>query len=133
MTEQVEQAPAAMPEVEVQFRGRAVWVRMPRPEALLIWQRTLTKLESGPAGGWTGSTVMVALERLRKIIDSILVNEVDKTWIDDEFLDGTMVFQDLVPLVNLAVEKFAELSEQATPNRAARRAKPAKKARRKAS
>lgn len=135
MTEQVtEQAAPEMPEASVPFRGREVWVRMPRPEQLLVWQRTLDKLQNaGPDTNWTASTVMVALERLRKIVDSILVNEADKTWIDDQFLEGTMQFTELVPLVNLTAEKFAEMAEQEAPNRAARRAKKSgKKAARKA-
>jgi hypothetical protein len=131
MTEQaIEQTPAAepLPEVPLQFRGREIWARMPRPEQLLVWQRTLDKLQNaGPDTNWTASTVMVALERLRKIVDSILVNEADKTWIDDQFLEGSMEFKDLVPLINGVAEKFAELAAEAAPNREARRAKKAGK------
>ena len=126
--------PVEIPEREITFLGRQVWVKMPRPEQLLVWRRTLTQLQGvDPNTGWTADSVMAAMERLRKIVDSILANKADVEWIDDLFLDGTLTFQGLVPIINLTVQAYADAAEQ-EGNRETRRAAkkaPAKKATRK--
>lgn len=124
MTEQQETTePVVQPELPVTLKGREMFVRMPKPEQLLVWQRTvgmLTTMQTGTS--WTGSEVMAALERCRKIIDSILVNKADVIWIDDQFLEGTLEFRDLMPFITHVVEKFAEASVNEAPNREAKRA-----------
>ena len=66
MTEQTEAAtPVATPELEIEFEGRQIWVRMPSPEQLLVWKRTLTQLQGADVTGWNGEQVMKALERTR--------------------------------------------------------------------
>lgn len=124
---------AERPEAEIDFQGRKMFVRMLRPEQILVWQRTLSQLEKADASDWNATQVMSALERLRKIIDSMVANSTDVDWIDDEMLAGRLTFQQASKIVTLAVEKFAEI-EAANGNRETRRAaaKPAKKATRKA-
>jgi hypothetical protein len=134
MTEPIEvpeaSAPATMPpEKEIDFQGRTMWVRIPRPEALLVWKRTLKKLQDVETGDWGGDEVMAALERTRKIIDSLLVNEVDKDWLDDEMLDSRIGLIETAQIINLTVEAYAADDNRET-RRAAKRA-PAKKATRK--
>jgi hypothetical protein len=128
-------APDLPPELEIPFLDRKIWVRMPKPEQLLVWRRTLTQLQGvDPKTGWTADSVMAALERLRKIIDGLLVNPSDVAWLDDLFLDGKLDFQGTVPIINLTVEAFADAAEKEgnrETRRAAKRAVPAKKARRK--
>lgn len=135
-------APAAdeevtIPEVEVQFQGRDIWTHMPTPEQLLVWDRTVRSLtEAPPNASWTGSQVMRALDRLRRIVDTILVNKADIEWLDDQFLDGKLTFKSLAPFIAQVVDAFADAAEEAnaTSNRAAKRAAkkaPAKKAARK--
>ena len=139
MTTEQAAAPAddeeiTVPEVEVQFMGRTIWTHMPSPEQLLVWDRTVRNLtEAPPDETWTGSQVMKSLDRLRRIVDTILVNKADVEWMDDQFLDGTLTFKGLAPFIALVVDAFADAAEEAnaTSNRAARRAKPAKKATRK--
>lgn len=128
------------PEVEVQFQGRGIWTRMPTPEQLLVWDRTVRNLtEAPPDASWTSSQVMKALDRLRRIVDTILVNRADIDWLDDQFLDGKLRFKDLAPFIALVVDAFADAAEEAnaTSNRAAKRAAkkapPKKAARKKAS
>jgi hypothetical protein len=142
MTTEQAAAPAAdeevtIPEVEITFQGRSIWTRMPTPEQLLVWDRTVRSLtEAPPDASWTGSQVMKSLDRLRRIVDTILVNRADVEWLDDEFLDGKLTFKDLAPMIALVVDGFADAAEQAnaTSNRAAKRAaaKPKKAARKKA-
>lgn len=146
-TEQVEgeAAPEVPLELEIPFVfqdaygdggeiRRTMWVRMPRPEQLLVWQRTVDKLTDAPiTASWTGTEVMTALERLRKIVDSLVVNKADVAWIDDRFLDGSLTFQTLSPFITKTVSAFQQAAAE-TGNREERRAgvkKATKKAARK--
>jgi hypothetical protein len=138
MTEQPEATEATTatlpPEQEIEFAGRKLWVRMPSPEQLLVWKRTLRQLQSAEVQDWNGEQVMKALERTRNIIDSLLVHDTDKEWLDDEFLAGTIGLRDTAQIINGTVDAFT-LAAQEEGNRADRRAAkkaPAKKAARKA-
>jgi hypothetical protein len=119
-----------MPQRPIDFHGREIWVTMPDPNKLVVWQRTLERLQKAHVQDWNGAQVMAALERVRHLIDSILVHETDSEWIDDEMLAGRLDFQKLVPMVTMAVAAFQDEPN----NRADRRAKKAtaKKAARKA-
>lgn len=132
MTEQTE-APAddGILEREITFRDRAIWVRMPAPEQILVWKRTLKQLQAADIQGWNGEQVMAALERTRLIIDSVLLHQIDKDWLDDEMLAGTLKLQETSQIILLAVEAFNAPENRADRRAAAKRA-PAKKASRKA-
>ncbi len=128
------EAVTAMPELEIEFQGRMVWVKMPSPEQLLVWKRTLKQLQGADVQGWNGEQVMKALERTRLIIDSLLVHEVDKEWLDDEMLAGTITLMDTAGIINGTVKAFADAAEAGgnrETRRAAAKAGPAKKAARK--
>jgi hypothetical protein len=139
MTEPNSTDPAAetaetIPEQEIEFAGRTLWVKMPSPEQLLVWKRTLRKLQGAEVQGWNGEQVMAALERTRSIIDSVLAHDVDKDWLDDEMLAGRVGLKDTAQIINATVDAFATAAE-AEGNRETRRAAakkaPAKKATRK--
>jgi hypothetical protein len=135
MTDQ-EEAALAVPEVPVMFLGREIYARMPTPEQLLVWQRTVKRLQEAPTNAsWTGSEVMTALERLLKIINSLMANKTDVEWLDDQFLTGGVNFRTLTPFITLVIEAFAKVAEEEEGNREDRRTAakktPAKKAARK--
>lgn len=121
-------------ELPVTLLDREIFCRMPSPEQLLVWQRTVKRLTEAPIdASWTGSEVMSALERLRKIIDSLMVNRADVDWLDDQFLEERVTFKELAPFITDVTEAFAKAAEEGG-NRADRRAAakaPAKKAARK--
>jgi hypothetical protein len=137
MVEQDETPPVdtvAAPELPITFKGREIWVHMPTPEQLLVWKRTLVRLQGAQVEGWNGEQVMRALERTRMIIDSVMVNDVDKEWLDDEMLAGTIGLMDTAQIITMTAEAYADAAE-AESNRETRRATvktPAKKAARKA-
>jgi hypothetical protein len=118
-------APNVMPEQEITFMGRKLWVRMPSPEQLLVWRRTLRQLQEAETKDWNAEQVMIALERTRKIIDSVLVNKADVTWLDDEMLEGNIDLTGTAKIINMTVETFADAAAE-EGNRETRRA--AKKA-----
>lgn len=127
-----DEAPVELP---VMFMGREIYSRFPSPEQLIVWQRTIKRLETAPMdASWTGSEVMAALERLRKIVDTLMVNRADVDWLDDQFLDETVTFKSLAPFITDVVTAFQEFAA-AQGTRAEKRAAkktPAKKATRKA-
>lgn len=126
---------AAPVELPVMFMGREIFSRFPSPEQLIVWQRTIKRLQGvDESASWTGSEVMAALERLRKIVDTLIVNRADVDWLDDQFLDETVTFQTLAPFITAVVtafQEFAEANGTRAEKRAAKKA-PAKKAARKA-
>ncbi len=125
--------PTPPPEREVELLGRKIFVRFPSPEQLMVWQRTLTKLQGADVDGWNATQVMAALERMRKIIDSLIANPTDVDWLDDQMLEGTIGLRELIPFFTDTVKTFAD-EAVAEGNRETRRAaaKPAKKAARRA-
>lgn len=120
----------ASPELPITFQGREIYVRMPTPDQLVVWQRTVRMLQREDLD-WTADTVMTALDRSRRIIGSLFVSEKDNDWLDDEMLDGRVGLKDTAQIIQLTVEAFADAAKQGG-NRATRRA-PAKKAAKKAS
>lgn len=135
MTEPSTDPETFIPELPIQFEGREIYVRLPRPEQLLVWQRTVRQLQKADTASFTGTEAMQALERARRIIDSVLANQADKDWLDDELLDGTFGLREASQIITMTVEAYAEAA-QADGNRetkrAAKKAAPKKAARKKA-
>ncbi len=122
------------PELDITFRDRQIWVKMPSPEQILVWKRTLKQLQGAEVSGWNGDQVMKALERSRLIIDSVIAHEPDKDWLDEEMLAGNIGLMESAQIINMALERFAEAAQE-NGNREDRRQaakKTAKKATRKA-
>jgi hypothetical protein len=128
MTEPTEDT--QVPEREITFHDRQIWVKPPKPEQLLVWQRTLKRLQQ-PGLTWTGESVMAALERLRLIIDSVILNQVDKDWLDDQMLAGNLEMKDTSEIVHLTIDAFGQPTNRAERRTTAKKAAPAKKAVRK--
>ena len=119
--------PDVMPEREIDFQGRKMWVRMPSIEQSLVWKRTLGRLQEisdQDSTNWNGEQIISAIARARKLIDSLLVHEVDREWLDDQMLDRKVGMIEVASIIQKATEAFA-----ADGNRETRRA--AKKATRK--
>lgn len=128
MTEHAEQGQGSsaeqMPTTEIKFAGRMMAVRAPDPGQMLVWKRTLTRLQEANVTEWTGAQVLNALERLRIIIDSLLLDEADKDWLDDQLLRNKIGFKDLGQIPTLAAEAVSKLT---APNNRAERRDAAKK------
>jgi hypothetical protein len=118
------------PEREIEFMGRQIWVRMPRPEQVLVWRRTIAQLQKADSN-WNGEQVLAALERTRKIIDSVMANRSDIDWLDDEMLEGTVGLQETTQIVLKALAAFGEDENRSDRRAAAKKAAPVKKAARK--
>ncbi len=102
-----------MPETSIPFLGREIWVRFPRPEQIMVWNRTVKTLTEVPEGTeWTAPAVMKALERCRAIVDSLIMNQVDIDWLDDEMLAGRIGFTQVAPFITAVLDKFQSLAAE---------------------
>lgn len=125
MTEQTEiPAEIERPTREIPFRDRSFMLRMPTPEQLLVWQRTVKQLQGADTASWDGNEVMRALERARKIIDSLLSDPRDIEWLDDEMLAGNLGLREVAPIILDALKAFQDGADEKTDpvNREERRA-----------
>lgn len=121
MTDQTGPAPEQPPELPIKFRDRELWVRMPTPEQLLVWRRTLKRIQESDASGWNAEQIMIALERSRRVVDTLFVHPQDVEWLDDEMLSGTVTMKHTAEIIQMTVEAFASAAE-AEGNREDRRA-----------
>jgi hypothetical protein len=121
VTEKTEAPAEAGSEQLITFRGREIWTRLPSPEQILVWKRVLHRLQELDDTELTGEALITALDRGRRVIDTLIVNRADKDWLDDQFLDGELTFQDIAPLPTIVAEAFAA-AQAAEGNRETRRA-----------
>lgn len=117
----------AWPEGTITFRGRKIRVAMPSPEQVMVWQRTLAKLENAKTSDWTGKEVMAALERTRMIIDAIIKDPADVDWLDDEMLAGRVGMKDASEILLEAQKAFMKPAKKAPAKKAAAKKAPAKR------
>jgi hypothetical protein len=86
------------------FAGRDLRVVMPRPEQLAIWQRTLSRLGGGDLSTMSGAEVGQLINRSIRIIETVLADEVDREWLEDQLLDGAMTLADAASIVTAALK-----------------------------
>lgn len=126
------EAPEAveMPVLPITFRERELYVTMPTPSQLAVWRRILVRLQNTPESSWTADSVVDALAKLHTIVDTILVEQTDKNWLEDELLNGRLDFPGLAPIITMATEAFQEAAakEGNREDRRAAKKTPAKKA-----
>jgi hypothetical protein len=121
-------APAAgetvvVPLKTVTLKGRTIEVRRPTDEQLFAWDHILRRMEA------IGSNIQ-NLEQARKliakcetIINSVIVNEADRDWIEDGRLGGTITLHDAGSIVIDALKMYQPEEKPAARPRTVRRAK----------
>lgn len=107
----------------VTLKGRKVRIHTPKPEQVMIWQRVMNRL-SNMGNDVTGEQALNALDRARKIIDSVLVDEADIEWLDDQMLDGSLGFKEMADFMLRAAKTLSKESEKQATSSTARRKKP---------
>lgn len=114
------------PVVDIEFQGRTLTVHAPTPEQFVIWKRILRTLE-GAGDSWNGEQVVNALDRARRLIDTLLVHPADSEWLDDLVLDGKTSMEAIAGIIQLATEALQAQTGNREQRRAAKKS-PAKKA-----
>lgn len=102
---------------------RKMTVRMPGPEQLAVWQRTAKRMAGVDPDSVDGTTAMKLLDRGLRFIQSVLVHEADRDWLEDQLLDGNLTLEEAARIVTLAMDAFADTKPAGKPA-------PAKRARR---
>lgn len=132
----------------ITFLNRTMRVRMPTPEQIVIWQRTARKLQGDTATSEMNATprdgetaeqaqqratdyATSALDRMLRVVTSVLVDPVDREWVEDQLLEGTLQLapadgrQGAADIVSMAVATLTGRNEAPTAGpqpRARRRA-----------
>lgn len=97
---------------EITFRDRKIRVLMPEPEQILVWRRIHARMEAANLDDWTGKEVMDALDKVRTIIDTVIVNQADIDWLDDEMLAGRLTIREASTILVDAVKSFQNRSQR---------------------
>jgi hypothetical protein len=117
-----EQQPAGATEREIEFRGRTMWAKLPSDEQILVYSRTLKQLDSPEAQSWNGEQALKALDRTLRIVQAVLVNRLDREWLEDEMLEERITLPDACQIIQLTAEAFGRDEKKPAPRkRAARR------------
>lgn len=123
-----EKTPAKAPTIT--FKGRKIEVRSPGAAQAMMWSRVERQFRRLADRSEAGEDIAMpefrtALDRLARMVESMLASQEDKDWLEDEILDGSVVDKDLLDMFT----KIGETLKAAAPaaNRAARRVKPGKK------
>lgn len=128
---------AAQPKGTIVFRGRTMAVRRPEAEQIAVWKRIADRAaafrdESDTpklcpeckgsgcetchnTGSAHTTTVLKMFDRALKIINSVLVDEADRDWIEDQLLEGQVDLQGAAEIVSLAVRQMTASAGRAAP------------------
>lgn len=99
----------------VTFRGRTMKVVQPEPEQLVVWQLTVRRLE-GIESVTTTEQATTLIGRALRVIQSVLANDVDRDWVEDQILDKKLDLTGAVPIVITALTMFNEKRTAAQGN-----------------
>ncbi len=132
------EATANAPRNVIVFHGRTMKVNRPGPEQIVVWKRIAERAAGigretatpkacpeckGKAGGceachFTGSahtgTVLKLFDRALKIISSVLVDEADRDWVEDQLLEGAINLNAAGEIVSLAVDQMVAATKGRT-------------------
>jgi hypothetical protein len=96
--------------VKVPLGGRDIEMRKPTDGSLVVLSRTfrgLPKIENvAEITDQMRDRLVRDLGILGKIVEGMIVNEVDKDWLDDAMIDGTVTAEDVFGCIQVAGQKF---------------------------
>jgi len=111
--------------VMVDLGGRPVEVRKPTNGALVVLARTfrgLPKIENvDELTDELRDKLVRNLGTLGKVVDGMIVQEVDKDWLDDAMIDGDVTAEEVFEMIRAAGEKFNGTTSSAKPKANVRR------------
>lgn len=99
-------APAETAADSIMFMGRTMLVQAPSPEQLSVWQRLATRAQAMTGAGLTGDGAARLFGRAHRVIESVLVDEHDREWLEDQFLDRALTLEQAADILTLTVNVF---------------------------
>jgi hypothetical protein len=112
----------------ITFRGRELTVRLPDDGVLAVWDRTARRyadITQGQLDAMSRDEQGRLLGRLLGVIRSVLAEEGDRDWLEDELLETDLNLAGAAQIVTLAIEHFQAKNKAKAPTTG-----PAPKARR---
>lgn len=112
----------------IEFRGRTMPVRFPTAEQLTVWNRTARRASEISGRDITNQEAATLLDRVLRIIQSVLDEQADRDWVEDQLLDGGLTLAGdggATDIISMTVELMRGQAEADAPTTG-----PAAKARR---
>lgn len=106
----------------VTFLGRTMAARLPTPEQIAAWRSILRKLEKMDPKTTTPERSLDAVEMAYDIVDSVLIDDEDVTWLMRGRARGDVTLENSAAIVLDAIKAY-EGDKPQPANRAARRAR----------
>lgn len=106
----------------ITFLGRTMAVKLPTPDQIVAWESLLRRLKALDPETATGEQALKLLSRSNRIVDSLIVDDDDKEWLEDGRIDGTVTTENSQQIVLDALKAY-EMDAPEPANRAARRAR----------
>jgi hypothetical protein len=73
-------------QADIAFRGRLLRVRKPGPEQIVAWRRIGIRIERHAGIPWTEEEAADLIGKVMTILEGLLINAADVSWIEDLFL-----------------------------------------------
>lgn len=110
--------------------GRKVTIKHPGSMQLAAWNRTIKRFEPFTEDDKTGELseeereeFMTLLDRMYRMVMSILADEKDKDWLDDQMLDGNVTDESLKDFLKTAFKGLQDDAEDPAKKAPAKRAR----------
>lgn len=105
------------PTTAIEFEGRRMLVRRPSIEQIAMYRRTAKQMEALKDRDITtpkqGEDVVRIFDRAARMIESVLVDDDDREWVQDQLMAGRKI-SDLVPILRQAIDKLGEQAAAST-------------------
>lgn len=113
----------------ITVEGRDIAVKMPTAEQLMAWQSTLTAISEMQEATAEYEKIRTHVDRYYKIATGLFVDDVDKEWVQDGRLDGTISIEkdSVLGMVTAVLEVYKDEMPGEPANRVAKRAAARKK------
>lgn len=89
----------------ITFLGRQILVQLPDENQIVVWRKIVRQLQNaGPNPD--AERVFTLMDRGRRIVDSVIVLDADREWLDDQLLDRAVTLRETVEIIILAIKAY---------------------------
>lgn len=87
--------------------ARTMLVNAPTPEQLAVYQRTAARFDRDLTT-MSEAEASKALDRSVRVVVSVLADQADVEWVEDQFLDGNLTLVEAAAILTLTIEAFSD-------------------------
>jgi hypothetical protein len=99
----------------LELNGRIIRVKMPTPEQLVMWQRIASRLTGTDTTSVDPMRVMKMIDQIVSIFRTVMVDDADGDWMEEQILYGTLDFAKAATFVSDAVQLLSRQAKPAAP------------------